>query len=156
MSDVAKHFRGIRWFNRCVGCGRGRNAKRNAKPLAMGVLPARFPSRTANWIAAARKRLPHCSQTPVRREGIISLWPRPWKTGPALCLISNLYQAWLSLPVCFEPSIHFTRPIVTMSEQWGMNGAACLVCRPVRIQQQPGRRDMLEVRDQPVHQRRAT
>ncbi len=21
VSDVAKHFRGIRWFNRCVGCG---------------------------------------------------------------------------------------------------------------------------------------
>jgi hypothetical protein len=29
--------------------------------------------------------------------------------------------------VCFEPSIHFTRPIVTMSEQQGMNGAACRV-----------------------------
>jgi hypothetical protein len=40
MPDVAKHFRGIRWFNRCTGSGCGRNAKRNAKPLVMGALPA--------------------------------------------------------------------------------------------------------------------
>ncbi len=26
--------------------------------------------------------------------------------------------------MCFDPSIHFTRPIGTMSEQWGRNGAA--------------------------------
>jgi hypothetical protein len=45
-----------------------------------------------------------------------------------LCLASNLYQPALSLPVCFEPSIHFTRPIATMSEHDGRNGAACLVC----------------------------
>jgi hypothetical protein len=28
------------------------------------------------------------------------------------------------LPVNLEPAIHFTRPIATMSEQKGMNGAA--------------------------------
>ena len=88
----------------------------------------------------------------MRREGITSPWPRPWKTGPLLCLISNLYQAWLSLPVYFEPSIHFTRPIVTMSEQWGRNGAACLVAAQSVVDQQPGWRNALEVRDQPVHQ----
>jgi hypothetical protein len=32
------------------------------------------------------------------------------------------------LPVCFEFKIHFTRPIATISEHAGMNGAACLVC----------------------------
>ena len=37
---VAKHFRGTRWFNRCVGCGRGRYARRYAKPLAPGALLA--------------------------------------------------------------------------------------------------------------------
>src|SRR6478736_4587306 len=55
-------------------------------------------------------------------------WPRPWKAGPAVCLESNLYQQALSLPVNLEPSIHFTRPIATMSEQWGKNGAAWRVC----------------------------
>ena len=50
------------------------------------------------------------------REGIISLWSRQWKTGPLLCPASNLNQAWLSLPVYLEPSIHFMRPMVTMSE----------------------------------------
>ena len=50
-----------------------------------------------------------------------------------------------------DPSILFTRPIGTMSEHWGRNGAAWRVSLPVRVQQQPRRRDVLEVRDQPVH-----
>jgi hypothetical protein len=30
--------------------------------------------------------------------------------------------------VYFDPSIHFTRPIATMSEHAAINGDACLVC----------------------------
>ena len=75
-------------------------------------------SRTANSIAAARKACGIARRFWCAVEGS----PRPGRAGgwqwPPLCLASNLYQARLSLPVCFEPSIHFTRPIVTMSEQW--------------------------------------
>ena len=52
----------------------------------------------------------------------------PMKDGAGRMPESNMYQQVLSLPVCFDPSIHFTRPIATMSEQWGRNGAAWRVC----------------------------
>ena len=77
---------------------------------------------------------------------------RPWKTGPAVCRIWNLYHAPLSLPVYLEPSIHLTRPTDTMSEQWGRNGAACLVCAQSASSSSHVGADVLEVRDQPVHQ----
>ena len=63
VSDVAKHFRGP--MVQSLRVRRGRNAKRNAKPLAMGVLPARSASRTANWFAAARKAC-RIARTPWR------------------------------------------------------------------------------------------
>ena len=45
----------------------------------------------------------------------------------------------------FDPSIHFTLPIGNTLVHETTNGAACLVDRPVHIQQQPGRRDPLEM-----------
>ena len=123
VSDVAKHFRGS--DARCVGCRR--YAKRYAKPLAMGALPARRRAepRTGSLRLVSACRIARRIWCAVKGS------PRPGRAsgrrGRPLCLTSNLYQAWLSLPVCFEPSIHFTRPIVTMSEQWGRNGAACRV-----------------------------
>ena len=92
----------------------------------MGALPARLASRTANWIAAAHRPCGNARRFRCAEWSDSSV--TPVEDGAALCLISNLYHAQLSLPVCLEPSIHFTRPIATMSEQWGMNGAACLVC----------------------------
>ena len=39
-----------------------------------------------------------------------------------------------------------------MSEQWGRNGAACLVCAQSASSSSQVGADVLEVRDQPVHQ----
>ena len=153
VSDVAEHFRGIRWFSRLIGCRRGCHAKRHAKPSCDGRcclhVPRAEPRTGSLWFIDA------CGiarRFRVRRIGMTVSPPRPWKTGPAVCLISNLYHAQLSLPVCLEPSIHFTRPTATMSEQWGRNGAACLVYAQSASSSSQVGADVLEVRDQPVHQ----
>ena len=124
-----------------------RDAKRDAKPLAMGVLPAR--SR-----AEARARA-------LRRVGLAALRAdrlarrlidAPDRAGRMAGVESN--QAKFCMPLCLLSSISLRRPNGTMSEHDDRKGARLPGRRPVRFEQQPRHwRDALKVRDQIVHQR---
>ena len=127
VSDVAKHFRTSRRFNgrdwRVSDVTLNVTLRVSCDGRAVCTFRRAEPS---NWIAAVRNA---CRSTHRLQcvNGSSRLGRGSGRQGRSYASKSNLYHAWLSLPVCFEPSIHFTRPIVTMSEQFGMYGAACLV-----------------------------
>ena len=110
-------------------------------------------SRTANWIAAAvslaalladpgalwRDRLALAAPVEVQDCRVPDVEP-----VPGMIVLAGVLRF---------PGTISRVPIATMSEQCRRNGAACMVDAMSAAEQQPRRRDALEVRDQPVHQR---